>query len=186
MPDASKNSRSPCTQGLRELLLQCNDTVNAVFSEAGFSVLLTFFHHDLQNGPVGLHHARGTDPAHIADGLLGGSAADAVRGLEDHIAHRQIGAHHGGVGGGSQLQCAADLAAVADHAGEVAAHIDDGLADLLVRAAHEPHHGGRGCRGGGNAAAAGGGQLAGKGLDIDVQHVGEGQCLSNISLEAPR
>ena len=103
MPDASKNSRSPCTQGLRELLLQCNDTVNAAFQRRR-SVLLTFFHHDLQNGPVGLHHARGADPAHIADGLLGGRAADAVRGLEDHIAHRQIGAHHGGVGGGSQLQ----------------------------------------------------------------------------------
>ena len=139
-------------------------------------------HHDVQDGPVGLHHAGGADLPHVADGLLRRGAADAVRGLEDHVAHGQLSAHDGGVGGGGQLQCAADLAAVADHAGEVAAHVDDGLADLLVGAAHQPHHGGRGGGGGGDAAPAGGGELAGEDLDVHVQGVGEGQGLFQLLL----
>ncbi|CAN4043455.1 DUF2178 domain-containing protein, partial [Dysosmobacter welbionis] len=137
-------------------------------------------HHDVQDGLVGLHHAGGADQAHVADGLLRRLAADAVRGLEHHIAHGQLGTHDGGVGGSSQLQGTADLAAVADHTGEVAAHVDDGLADLLIAAAHQPHHGRGGGGGGRDAAAAGGRQLAGEDLDIHVQGVGKGQRLFQL------
>ncbi len=60
-------------------------------------------HHDLQDRPVRLHHARRADPAHAADGLLRRRAADAVRGPQHNPVQGEIGTHQRGVDRGGQL-----------------------------------------------------------------------------------
>ena len=69
------------------------------------------------------------------------------------------------------------FSAVTYHAGQVAAHIDDGISHLFMAAAHEPDHGSRGGRSSGYTASAGGGQLAGEFLNIHIDGMGYGQRL---------
>jgi len=105
---------------------------------------------------------------HIADALLRGLGADAVGHPEGGTVCGGEGAEVCCGGTGGYLQRAADLAAVADHAGDGAGHIPDRMADPGIIRSHQIGHGGTGSGGGGHDAAAHGGQLANVGVYVPV------------------
>lgn len=162
-PKVERDDQSRLTFGL--LICFGDDAVN----------FLLFFHHNFQDGLVGLDHSGSADPSHVSNCGFRRCGGDAVGRTYHYISNCQISAHKRSAGCRGKLQCTADLSAVTDHSGYVAAHIDDGVADLLITAAHEIDEGCGGGRCSRHAAAACGGKLAGEGFYVNIDGVGESQ-----------
>ena len=128
--------------------------------------------HDIQNHLVRGLHADGADGAEVADGFFDVVFDDAVGGGDAGAAEGEDGGLDGAGDAGGDLHGAADLGAVADHAGNVADHVLDGGAHLLVGAALQVDDA-TGGAGGGDHAAAEGRQFAQIAFDMDGHEIAQ-------------
>ena len=125
--------------------------------------------HNGQNFGIGPAHAVNADAGHILNALFRGFGADAVTGTKRCVPNGGQCAHPCGGRTGSGFQRAAYLAAVADHAGDSAGHIADGVTDLFVVSSQEMGDCGR-CGGGrSHNAAAHGREFSNPGVDVTVR-----------------
>ncbi len=122
-------------------------------SRAGF---LLFAKHDVEDHAVRFLHAPGAEGAEVADRLLDVVFDDAVGRRDAGASKGQHGRLDGARDAARDLHRAAYLGPVADHAGDVAGHVLDGVADLLVAAALEIDDAAGGAGRGHDAAAEGG------------------------------
>lgn len=106
---------------------------------------------------------------------------NAVGALHPHAAHTHGSCLTGSVDAGGDLQCTVGLCAIAYHAGDVAHHVLDGAAYLVVAAAQQIGNA-AGCAGGSNRCTTKVAQAAKLGLDADRDQVGKGHGAEHLLL----
>ena len=128
--------------------------------------------HDIQHKVIGFVHAARADLGEVANALIYIGIDDTLDRSDATAVHSHNGGEDGGGYTGGDLQCAAGLGTVANHAGEVGYHVLYGKTDFLVFSAHQPGDATRRA-GGGYYASAQSGEAAKAFLDVDDGEVAE-------------